>query len=45
MDIILKARKLTKFYQMGEVRVEALKGVDFDIYAGEFVVVLGPVRG
>jgi putative ABC transport system ATP-binding protein len=42
MDIILKARKLTKFYQMGEVRVEALKGVDFDIYAGEFVVVLGP---
>jgi len=42
MDIILKARGLTKFYQMGEVKVEALKGVDFDIYAEEFIVVLGP---
>ncbi|HHW02131.1 MAG TPA: ABC transporter ATP-binding protein [Thermoanaerobacterales bacterium] len=42
MDIILRARGLTKYYQMGEVKVEALKGVDFDIYAGEFVVVLGP---
>lgn len=42
MDVILKARKLTKYYQMGEVRVEALKGVDFDIFSGEFVVVLGP---
>lgn len=42
MDVILKARNLTKYYQMGEIRVEALKGVTFDIYAGEFIVVLGP---
>ncbi|OAT87118.1 ABC transporter ATP-binding protein [Desulfotomaculum copahuensis] len=42
MDTVLKARNLTKYYQMGEVKVEALKGVDFDIYAAEFIVMLGP---
>ena len=36
------ARGLTKVYQMGEVRVEALRGIDFDLFGGEFVVLLGP---
>lgn len=39
---IFEARGLTKVYEMGEVRVEALRGVDLDIDAGEFLVLLGP---
>jgi putative ABC transport system ATP-binding protein len=39
---IFEARGLTKVYQMGEVRVQALRGVDLDLYHGEFVVLLGP---
>ncbi|KKM08928.1 macrolide ABC transporter ATP-binding protein [Clostridiales bacterium PH28_bin88] len=42
MEAILEGRKVSKWYQMGEVRVEALKGAEFQIYQGEFVVVLGP---
>ncbi|MGC5325950.1 ABC transporter ATP-binding protein [Brevibacillus sp. SYSU BS000544] len=42
MKPILTGRKVTKWYQMGQVRVEVLKGVDFEILEGEFIVVLGP---
>ena len=41
-EAVLVARGLTKVYQMGEVRVEALRGVDFELYPGEFLVLLGP---
>ena len=40
--VVFEARGVTKVYQMGEVRVEALRGVDFAVSAGEFVVLLGP---
>ena len=39
---VFVARRLTKVYQMGEVEVQALRGVDFDLYPREFVVLLGP---
>ncbi|MDB5845566.1 MAG: transporter ATP-binding protein [Polaromonas sp.] len=40
--VLFEARALTKVYQMGEVQVQALRGVDLDLYSGEFVVLLGP---
>jgi putative ABC transport system ATP-binding protein len=36
------ARNLTKIYRMGEVEVQALRGIDLEIFEGEFVVLLGP---
>lgn len=41
-DAVFQARGLTKVYRMGDVEVHALRGVDVDLYRGEFVVLLGP---
>ena len=39
---VLEVRNLSKQYRMGEMTVDAVKGVSFDIFDGEFIVVLGP---
>ncbi|MBS0206220.1 MAG: ABC transporter ATP-binding protein [Planctomycetes bacterium] len=38
---VFRARGLTKIYHVGEVDVCALRGIDLELYAGEFVVLLG----
>ncbi|WP_281884786.1 ABC transporter ATP-binding protein [Paenibacillus sp. YYML68] len=41
MNTLIEFSKVTKEYQIGEVRIKALQGVDFTISEGEFVVILG----
>ena len=40
--VVFQARGITKVYHMGEVEVQALRGVDLDLFPSEFVVLLGP---
>jgi putative ABC transport system ATP-binding protein len=40
--MVFKTEHLTKTYQMGEVQVHALRGIDMELYQGELVVMLGP---
>jgi putative ABC transport system ATP-binding protein len=39
---VISVRDLTKTYQVGEVEVRALRGVDLDVMPGELVAVTGP---
>ena len=41
-EAVFEARGITKVYHVGEVEVHALRGVDIDLYQGEFAVLLGP---
>ena len=38
---VFALRDVSKIYTMGEVQVEALRHVDLDLHAGEFIVLLG----
>ena len=39
---VFSARGVTKIYPMGEIEVQALRGVDLDLGEGELTVLLGP---
>ncbi len=39
---IIEVNDMTKVYEMGDVKVTALDGIDLHIQAGEFVAIMGP---
>ena len=40
--MLIDVRNLTKVYQMGDVEVNALRGVTFTAQSGEFIAIMGP---
>jgi putative ABC transport system ATP-binding protein len=41
-DLLIQLRGVTKRYGIGQAELLALKGIDLDIQAGEFVAIMGP---
>jgi putative ABC transport system ATP-binding protein len=41
-DTVIRAESLTKYYRMGEVEVQALRGVSILVKRGEAVAIMGP---
>jgi putative ABC transport system ATP-binding protein len=41
LKIVFSTRGLTRIFRIGDVEIHALCGVDLELYAGEFVVLLG----
>ena len=39
---IIEMRDITKVYDTGKIKVEALRGIDLEVHKGEFVAVVGP---
>lgn len=39
--VAIRVKNLYKIYRVGETKVRALNGVDFDLYKGEFVAIVG----
>ena len=42
LGVIIRTRNLKKSFRMGQVVTEALRGIDIELYRGEFICVMGP---
>lgn len=41
-NLVINAENLTKTYQMGEVKVQALRGTSLQVHTGELLAIMGP---
>jgi len=41
-DYVVRALGVKKVYEMGDVQTHALRGVDLEIYRGEYMAIMGP---
>jgi putative ABC transport system ATP-binding protein len=44
-DALIRIREVHKYYELGETRVHALRGVSVDVRGGEFVAIMGASGG
>jgi ABC-type glutathione transport system ATPase component len=42
LDVAVRIRDLFKHFGSGEQRVQALRGIDWDVYAGQMTLIVGP---
>jgi len=41
-EALITIKDVTKFYQLGDYEVQALRGVSLELYKGDFVAIMGP---
>ena len=41
-SVVVRMRNVRKTYLLGKVPLDALKGVDLEIYTGEYISIMGP---
>ena len=41
-DNVVRALDVTKIYQMGNTQTHALRGIDLDVFHGEYMAIMGP---
>ncbi|MFQ3673690.1 MAG: ATP-binding cassette domain-containing protein, partial [Aggregatilineales bacterium] len=39
---VIDVRQITKTYQMGDVKLQVLRGIDLRVAKGEFISIMGP---